>query len=288
MPAAELNSYYGRPVLKAPVWKHHVPGYFFFGGLAGASSVLALAARLGGEERLARRARLTAAGALLPGAVLLVEDLGRPARFLNMLRVVKPTSPMSVGSWLLAGFGPAAAVAAASDVLDVAPAAGRVAEVVAAALGPLVSTYTAVLLADTSVPAWAESHRLLPLVFAASSAASAGAAGVVATATTDARPARRLAVAGAVGATAALEAMVAFGGEPLRPYRGGAAGRLRRSATVLTAAGAAAIAVGRKRRAIAAAGGVAVLGGSLCERLAVFRAGLQSSQAPGARRPAPA
>ena len=36
MPEAEFTSYYGRPILKAPVWKQpDVPLYLFLGGLAG-------------------------------------------------------------------------------------------------------------------------------------------------------------------------------------------------------------------------------------------------------------
>src|SRR5207302_5285118 len=91
------DSYYGRPYLKTPVWKPEIAAYFWVGGLAGASATLALAARLAGNRRLHR----SALGAALTGAIvspaLLIEDLGRPERFLNMFRVFKPTSPMSVG-----------------------------------------------------------------------------------------------------------------------------------------------------------------------------------------------
>ena len=114
-PPDNEGGYYGRPVLKAPVWKAYIPLYFFTGGLAGASSTLALAAAGAGNRRLARSALLTAFAGVAVSGPLLVADLGRPARFMGMLRVAKPTSPMSVGSWVLAAFGPASSVAAASD-----------------------------------------------------------------------------------------------------------------------------------------------------------------------------
>jgi hypothetical protein len=108
VPEARFTSYYGRPVLKPPVWRAlDIAGYLYLGGLAGASSVLAAGAELGGRHRLARSARIGAGAAITLGAVALVHDLGRPARFVNMLRVVKVSSPMSIGSWLLTAYAPA-------------------------------------------------------------------------------------------------------------------------------------------------------------------------------------
>src|SRR5438552_5309424 len=106
VPKAEVRTYYDRPVLKKPVWKWYIPAYYFAGGLGGASSTLAWAARLGGNDALARRARLISLAGIAVSPVLLIADLGRPARFYNMLRVAKPTSPMSVGTWLISVFGP--------------------------------------------------------------------------------------------------------------------------------------------------------------------------------------
>ena len=98
-----MRSYYGRPVIKEPVWQPEIPWYFFTGGLAGASSILSLVARLGGNEELARKSLYIGAAADVVSPVLLISDLGRPERFLNMFRVFKVTSPMSVGSWILLG-----------------------------------------------------------------------------------------------------------------------------------------------------------------------------------------
>ena len=150
VPEEEVRSYYGRAVLKEPVWTREIPLYFFAGGLAGASSSLALVARLAGNDRLARRALLAALGGAAVSPPLLIADLGRPERFYNMLRVFKPTSPMNIGTWILTAFGTATGVAAASDVLGILPRAGRASEALSALLGPALSTYTAVLVADTS------------------------------------------------------------------------------------------------------------------------------------------
>src|SRR6185436_9246973 len=98
--------YYGLPILKKPVWTWEVPVYFFVGGAAGAAAMIGAAAQLaGGNERLVRDARRVAAIGANLSAPLLIADLGRPERFLNMLRVFKPQSPMSVGAWAPAVFG---------------------------------------------------------------------------------------------------------------------------------------------------------------------------------------
>ncbi|HEX4251892.1 MAG TPA: NrfD/PsrC family molybdoenzyme membrane anchor subunit, partial [Pseudonocardia sp.] len=110
VPQAEFDSYYGRPVLNPPTWKSlDIAGYLFLGGLAGASSLLGAGAHATGRRALGRVSKLGALAAAGVSLVALVHDLGRPARFLNMLRVFKPTSPMSVGSWVLAGYVPLAA-----------------------------------------------------------------------------------------------------------------------------------------------------------------------------------
>ena len=198
VPDAEFTSYYGRPVIKEPVWQApDVAGYLFFGGLAGASSVLAASAHLSGHRELARVAKVGALGAISLSAAALVHDLGRPARFTNMLRVFKPSSPMSVGSWLLAGYGPVAGAAAVSEVTGILPAAGTAATLGAGLLGPAIATYTAALICDTAVPAWHAGYREMPYVFAGSAASAAGGLGLLATAPGAAEPARRLAVLGA-------------------------------------------------------------------------------------------
>ena len=259
-------SYYGRPVLKEPVWKWYIPAYFFTGGLAAGSSVLALGGRLTKRPVLAQRCRSVSVAAMAASAAFLVEDLGRPARFANMLRVAKPSSPMSVGSWLLAAYGPASGLAWISR-------GALAADVAAAALAPAVATYTGALVATTAVPAWRDAYVELPLVFAASAAASAGGMGLLVAPVDEAGPARRLALLGAVGELVAAPRLDEHG-----PYAMGRAGRLSWWARSLTAAGAACALGGRRRRAVSAVGGALLLAGAATERFAVFRAGVQSAR----------
>ncbi len=276
----EPTSYYGRPILKAPVWKHYIPLYFFAGGLAGASSTLALAAQLAGNDRLARSARLVSMAGAAASGPLLIADLGRPERFVNMLRVAKPTSPMSMGTWLLSAFAPSSIAAGAGDLTGL-PRLGRLGGAAAGVLGPGMTTYTAVLVSDTAIPAWHDAHRQLPFVFAGSSAAAAGGVAMVCTPPASARPARRLALVGAcleLGASRMMEDRLGQAGEP---YRSGKASRLVKAAKVSTAAGAV-LALAGRRRAAAVPAGVLLAAGSLLTRLAVFRAGFESAADPSA------
>ncbi len=176
-----MSDYYGLPTLKQPVWTWEVPAYFFVGGAAGAAATIAAAARMaGGRPELVRDARWIAAagGAISPP--LLVADLGRPERFLNMLRVFKLQSPMSVGAWTLVAFSNAAGAAAFADWIDRASngripvrVIGNAAETLAAATGLVLSTYTGVLIGATAIPAWSENVRILPVHFGASAVGTA-------------------------------------------------------------------------------------------------------------------
>ncbi|MDP8946994.1 MAG: polysulfide reductase NrfD, partial [Actinomycetota bacterium] len=276
------RSYYGRPVIKEPVWSWEIPWYFFAGGLAGASSGLGFVADLTGNRRLGRTARLVSLAAASASPILLISDLGRPDRFYNMLRVFKPTSPMSVGTWILTAFGPSTGIAAASDVLGIFPRLGRLSGGLSALLGPALSTYTAVLVADTSVPVWHVARRELPVVFAAGSAASAGAAAAILTPVEYAGPARRLAVGGALLEIGAMEAMKRrLGGFLAEPYEEGEAARYDKLAKTVSVLGAVITGfAGRRRRSTAIAGGVLILAGAALERWSVFKAGFQSARDP--------
>jgi formate-dependent nitrite reductase membrane component NrfD len=277
----ETESYYGRPILKEPVWKPEIPLYLFSGGLAGASSVLSLAARAAGNERLAKTSLHVALAAEVASPALLVSDLGRPERFLNMLRVFKVTSPMNVGSWILAASGGATATAAACEALGVLPRLKLVAEGASALFGAPLATYTATLLSDTAIPVWHEARRELPFVFGASAAATAGAAATLLLPPAEAGPARRLAVGGAVAenvAMAVMEARLGFIGEP---YRKGRAGALNWAARAATLGGAWLLSRrGRRSRGAAATGSALLLGGELALRWSVFDAGFQSARDP--------
>jgi DMSO reductase anchor subunit len=277
----EHRSYYGRPVVKLPVWKQpDVPAYLFLGGMAGASAVLAEGAALTGRPALERCARLAAAGGAAAGTVALVHDLGKPSRFLNMLRVFKPTSPLSVGSWLLAPFGGLAALAALSQETGVARPLGRLAGVGAAALGPPLATYTAALICDTAVPAWHEGYREMPFLFGGSAAAAAGGLAMLAVPTAQAGPARRIAVSGAVAELAAEHLLERRLGMLAEPYRQGRPGVLMRTARALTVAGAVGTVLGRGSRVLSAAAGTSLAAASLVMRFGVFQAGLASAKDP--------
>jgi hypothetical protein len=270
------DSYYGRPILKAPVWTWEIPLYFFFGGMAGAAAPFAVVSELRGDEALARRAWLVALAGIAASPPLLISDLGRPERFHHMLRVLKPTSPMSVGSWLLGATSSAIALANARGLFGWFPRLGRASRA-AAVLGPALATYTAVLLADTATPAWHEARRELPFVFVSGGAMSAGSAVAL---VGGGAPARRLALVGAAGELASTTVMERRLGPLGEPYREGHAGHAARAAKALTAAGGLIMAVGGRRRAGVAAGGALMLAGALATRWAVYKAGFQSAADP--------
>ena len=277
----EMRSYYGRPVLKEPTWTWEIPTYFFTGGLAGASSVLSTSARLAGNEKLARAALYVGAVADLVSPALLVSDLGRPERFHHMLRVVKPTSPMNVGSWVLLVSGGASSTAALLELVGRLKPVKVLAEAVATLAGPALATYTGVLVADTAVPAWHEARHELPWIFGASATASAGAAACLFVRPEDAGPARRLAVAGVLAEGALMQAMERRLGKLGEVYGQGEAGKFSWAAKGLATAGAALLARrGKKSRAASVVGGALVCAGEMCLRWAVYKAGFQSARDP--------
>jgi formate-dependent nitrite reductase membrane component NrfD len=287
VPDAEFTSYYGRPVIKEVVWTvPDIGGYLFLGGLAGASSVLAAGAQQSGYGELARVAKVAALGAISLSAVALVHDLGRPRRFVNMLRVFKPTSPMSVGSWLLAAYGPVAGAAAVSEMTGILPKAGRAATLGAAVLGPGIATYTAALICDTAVPAWHEGYREMPYVFAGSAASAAGGLGLLATHPDHANPARELAMLGAAVELIAKRQLLArlAGGSSeqslAEPYETGTTGAVLRLAEFLTAGGLAGAVLGRRRRLVSALSGASLVAASALTRFGIFKAGMASARDP--------
>jgi hypothetical protein len=280
VPEADFTSYHGRPVLKETVWGPAIPTYLFLGGLAGASSALAAGAQLSGHPQLARTAKAGAAGAIGLSMGALLYDLGRPARFVNMLRVFKVTSPMSVGTWLLSAYTPLAWAAAASVVTGKLPRAGLAATVAAGVLGPGVAAYTSVLVADTAAPAWHDAHRELPYLFIGSAATAAGGLGLLAVTPDAARPALRLALLGAAAELTAERLLDRRLGPAAEPYRTGRSGALMRASQGLAAAGATAALLGRRNRAVSSLAGAALLAGSALSRFAVFEAGRASVRDP--------
>ena len=289
VPDAEFTSYYGRPVLKASPWTADIPGYLFLGGLAGGSALLGAGADLTDQPALRRTARFGAVGAITASLVLLVHDLGRPSRALNMLRVAKPTSPMSVGTWILTGFGPLAGLAAAGELSGLVPRgplrralilADRPAGLAAAALAPAVASYTAVLIADTATPSWHAGYRELPFVFVGSAAVAAGGLGMLGAPAEQAGAARRMAIGGALLELAAEQRMESSMGLAAEPLHQGIAGRLMRLSKALTALGTLGTLFAGRDRRIGAVSGVALLAASACTRFGIFHAGQQSARDP--------
>jgi formate-dependent nitrite reductase membrane component NrfD len=275
------ESYYGRNIVKEPVWKPEIPTYFFTGGVAGGCSVLHGLARLTGNHRLAKSALYVGAAAELVSPALLISDLGRPERFLHMLRVFKVTSPMSVGSWILVVSSGASNTAAALELLGILRPVKWAAEAASFLTGPPLATYTGALLANTAIPVWSEARDELPWLFGASAAASGGAATALFTPLEAAGPARRAALAGVaveLGLMQAMEKRLGFVGEV---YKQGAAGRLNKVTKACTLAGAGLLAwKGKRSRAATVAGSSLILAGELALRWSVFRAGFQSARDP--------
>jgi formate-dependent nitrite reductase membrane component NrfD len=282
VPDAEFGSYYGRPIVREPSWAAlDIAGYLFLGGLAGASSVLAAGADLTGRPTLAMAAKVGALTAISGSLVALVHDLGRPMRFVNMLRVVKPSSPMSVGSWILGAYGPQVGVAALTAMTGRFTGIGRVATIGAGVVGPAVAAYTGVLIADTAIPTWHEGFRELPFVFVGSAASAAGGLGMIAAPLDQAAPARRAALLGGALEVTALKKMERSMGIAAETLETGTAGRLMRAAEVLTVTGALVGGVlGRRSRVAAVVGGLAALAGSACTRFGIFHAGVASARNP--------
>ncbi|HUA48374.1 MAG TPA: NrfD/PsrC family molybdoenzyme membrane anchor subunit [Solirubrobacteraceae bacterium] len=275
------DSYHGQPILKEPTWTWEIPTYFFTGGMAGASAGLAYLSGLRGNDVLARRAWAISLGAIGVSPVFLISDLGRRARFLNMLRMFKITSPMSVGSWILSGSGATTAVAAVNAWTGLFPRLAREARPAAALLGLPLSTYTAALIANTAVPVWHESRRLLPFVYGSGAALTAGATAAMITPPAYAAPARRLAVGAALVEVGIKEVMHHQLGAQGEPYTQGAGARFGHLSRACNLAGSALmLRAGARSRPAAIAAGVLLCAGALSARWSTYRAGFQSAADP--------
>ncbi|HTA10011.1 MAG TPA: NrfD/PsrC family molybdoenzyme membrane anchor subunit [Streptosporangiaceae bacterium] len=285
VPPADFQSYYGRPILKVSRWKEpHLPAYLFLGELSGALAMVGAVAHATGRRSLARTARLAAAGSAYAGGAFLTIELGRPERFLHMLRVAKPTSPMSMGSWILSAHSGLVSAAAASEMSGRLAALGSAAGAASAVTGPLLAAYPAVLLADTAVPAWHAAHRELPLLFVGGAMTAAGAAGLAASAVSrdrsDFDAAYRLAMIGSAVESLGgygLETMTGVSGEP---YRTGPGGQMLSVARYLTMSGGVAALAARRSRTAAAVSAALLTGGGLAAKFAVLRAGKASAADP--------
>lgn len=218
----EFTPYYGRPIVKAPPWGDEIALYLFLGGLAGGSSLLGLGAQFTDRPGLRIGTRMTAITATGVGGAALVADLGRPERFINMMRVVKVSSPMSLGTWILSCFGVGSGVTFAVELdrvtgeklLPLGPlrkllhAMETPAALESALFATPLAAYTAVLLGDTAVPTWnAAGRNGLPYVFVSSASLAAGGAAMALSPVREAGPARLLSLMGAAGDIVAMNRM---------------------------------------------------------------------------------
>jgi formate-dependent nitrite reductase membrane component NrfD len=284
-------TYYDRPMLKAPVWKPYIPTYYFVGGAAGASLALGAAAQLDGAhdlDPLIRRCHWTGIiGSSIAGG-LLIADLGRPSRFLFMLRVFRPSSPMNMGAWILA-VAPTAAVTAglftrrsAGLLRWIGEAAGYTSGVFGLAL----ATYTGVLVSSTAVPIWQECRKVIPVLFGASAVASAGAiSDLMCEGERERRITYTFGLAGRVAELAAgvaMERVAARVPAVGRPLKHGLSSVLWRTGTVLTATSVVAMLWPGQSRRTRTIAGVLGMSGSLVMRFAVEQAGKASALNPRA------
>jgi len=292
VPDVEFQSYYGRNIVKAPPWKHEIPAYLFLGGLAAGSGLVGVGGAARNLPRLRRGGRIAALAAVALGGGALAKDLGRPERALNMMRTVKLTSPMSVGSWILAAFGAFAGLSVVTEAGRELPdqdsllaktlrVADPPATIGSALFSAPLAAYTAVLLSDTAAPTWHESYRELPFVFVGSANAAAAGLALVTSPTDENAPVRAMAATGAALELGAMEVMKRRM-DPLlaEPLHEGTAGRLLRASELLTAGGALGALLFGRNRAAAVVSGLALMAGSALTRFGVFEAGMESAKDP--------
>jgi DMSO reductase anchor subunit len=263
------------PILHPNVWSWEVPVYFWFGGMASGASFAALACDVAGDHRSARVLRMVAAGAIGPGAPLLILDLGRPERFLHMLRIFKTRSPMSMGSWCLSAFSTCAGGAVAADLLGRERTARALGAATALA-GTYLGAYTGVLLASTAVPVWNRSRTFLPPIFICTATATGAAAGRLTLAALGGDRRTRAGLAALETLAMGTELVLSQVNERrLGPLKEALEGRLLRAAKAGVTAGLASRAI-RKPWAGHAASALFLTAG-LAFRLAWVRAGRRSA-----------
>jgi Polysulphide reductase, NrfD len=287
--ASPKTGYYGIHLLKEPQWTWEIPIYFFVGGAAGSAAVIGAMARWTGKDiELSRDARLVAAGGAVISSALLIADLGTPSRFLNMLRVFKPQSPMSVGAWTLAGFGSASGLAALAQLISVGlPSTpvrviGNLAEALSAAFGLPFSNYTGVLIGATAIPVWNHNVKTLPFHFGMSGM-GAGVSVLELLGHTDSLALNTLGIiASALETYEGVHLELIRDPEINRPLKHGKSGWITRAGGMLSGPlplvlriAAAAVGNSRKLRTLAA---VSSLAGSLCTRMGWVAAGHESAR----------
>lgn len=289
--AAADVTYYDRPMLKPPVWSIDIPMYYFLGGAAGAALTLGAALQLVSRRernelrRLSSMCHWTGIIGSTAGAAFLIHDLGRPSRFLYMLRVFRPTSPMNMGTWILSAAAPSGIMTGL--LLNRPGFLGKVGEVtgyISGVFGAALACYTGVLVSNTAVPVWHESRRWMPVLFGSSGAAAAvSLMDLFYDNEEGCRVTRKFGTAARIAeVTAGCKMEQAASAIPKvgEPFRRGRSGVLWQTAKALSVASlVVSLMPGRSRTKIRAAG---ILGaaGSLCLRFAVHAMGDKSARDP--------
>ena len=288
--STESPSYYNDPMLKQPVWIWSIPTYFYVGGVAGVGATFGAAAQLVAPEQmrsLITKARWVATTGGAVSAALLIHDLGRPERFLNMLRVFRVASPMSIGSWILTIFSSAAGAAA---ILPFGPRLFRplanLFGLIAGLFGLGLSGYTGVLISQTAVPVWQQAYRTTPILFLASgTAASASFFEFFDLNQVEAHAVERFALMGKIVellATVTLERDARRVERVGRPLNEGFSGLLWQASKVLTVSSALVSMLPWKSRAKRTIAGILGSLASLSLRFGIFYAGKASARDPRA------
>jgi polysulfide reductase-like protein len=284
------RTYYNEPQLRpAPFNNALVGSYIFLAGLSGAAQLLATvvdSAHGPAAAPTVRRGRYLALAAPVLGTLCLILDLHTPRRFYNMLRLIKATSPMSLGSWGLAGFSVTSAVTAslqfAADRLRFSwlRSLARLTQIPAALTGAFMGTYTASLLSATSTPLWAAAPKSLAVRFASSAAASAA----VALGLGERNDRRRRDLDSIAVAALAVELAATLASEHAECQAGiGDASHsqtARPIAIPLVLLLTSLVLPGRLGRTLSAVGSLALLGGGLAMRIRVLHRGDQSARQP--------
>jgi len=286
VPSPTDPTYYDRPMLQEPVWEWAIPLYYYIGGLTGASLVLSAAAQLKQAAALdlliQRGHRIGFIGSLVSGG-LLIYDLGKPSRFLNMLRVFRPTSPMNMGAWILSGTG-----ASATGALLLRQRGGLLGNaggflgLIAGVFGIGLSTYTGVLVANSAIPIWQESRKALPVLFGSSALASLGCTFDIFCERPEARRITNL--IGNVGRAAELMASMAMERHASavprvgRPFKRGISALMWRGAAFLTFASLVVSTLPNRSRKSRIAAGLLGTAGSLLLRVTVEHLGAVSAR----------
>ena len=286
-------TYYDRPMLKPSVWGIDIPLYYFFGGTAGAALTLGAAIQLvspRGRHPLRQVSAIchwTGIIGSTVGAAFLIHDLGRPSRFLFMMRVFRPTSPMNMGVWILAGAAPTAITTGLLvNRTGLAGAVGEATGYLSGLFGAALAGYTGVLVANSAIPIWQQARRWVPVMFMASSASVAASVLEIVcgdkrthTITTIFGTAARVAE---IGATLEVERAVSGVPKVAEPLHKGTTALLWKAATGLTAASLGASLWPHRNRRTCLAAGFLGIAGSLLLRFAIHTITNASARDPRA------